>query len=180
MKTLKSALTAIRGAVQYLNDFTRITPSERRTPEWHEAMRQLQIASLAVERLSIRVPSVVFVSGHLDISDGEFVQHYQSKLVGYIEAGAHFVVGDAMGTDMLTQRFLRAKNVSSVVVFHMFDSPRNNLGFATQGGFGSDAERDLAMTQMSDVDLAWVRPGREKSGTAMNIARRTSLIPSEP
>ena len=27
-------------------------------------------------------------------------------------------------------------------------------------------------TNVSDEDLAWVRPGREKSGTAKNILRR--------
>ena len=61
----------------------------------------------------------------------------------------------------------------NVVVFHMFDNPRNNAGgFSTAGGFKNDKERDAAMTNNSDADIAWVRPGREKSGTAKNLSRR--------
>jgi hypothetical protein len=56
---------------------------------------------------------------------------------------------------------------------HMFTSPRNNLGgFPTRDGFDSDAEHDRALTEASDRDIAWVRPGRERSGTARNLARR--------
>jgi len=40
------------------------------------------------------------------------------------------------------------------------------------GGFTTDDERDAAMTMASDADIAWVRPGRKKSGTAKNLARR--------
>ena len=36
----------------------------------------------------------------------------------------------------------------------------------------SDEERDLAMSCASTDDIAWVRSGREKSGTAKNINRR--------
>lgn len=45
-------------------------------------------------------------------------------------------------------------------------------GFKTVGGFESDRVRDEAMTAASDADIAWVRPGREKSGTAKNLKRR--------
>jgi ribosomal protein S16 len=57
---------------------------------------------------------------------------------------------------------------------HMLAAPRNNTGFPTVGGFATDEERDEAMTLASDVDLAWVRQGRENSGTARNIARRVA------
>ena len=40
------------------------------------------------------------------------------------------------------------------------------------GGFGSDQERDSAMTGNTDEDIAWIRPGRERSGTAKNLMRR--------
>ena len=48
----------------------------------------------------------------------------------------------------------------------------NTGPFPTQGGFLSDLECDEAMTHASTRDIAWVRPGREASGTAANIARR--------
>jgi len=57
----------------------------------------------------------------------------------------------------------------------MFDTPRNNSGFLTKSGFKNDRERDIAMTQASTKDIAWVRKGREKSGTQDNINRRNEL-----
>ncbi|OAD24079.1 hypothetical protein THIOM_000077 [Candidatus Thiomargarita nelsonii] len=54
----------------------------------------------------------------------------------------------------------------------MFESPRNNEGFNTKGGYSSDSSRDKDMTLNSTKDIAWVRPGRESSGTARNLKRR--------
>jgi hypothetical protein len=57
----------------------------------------------------------------------------------------------------------------------MFDEPRHNVGFRTVGGFQSDVDRDFAMTQDSNIDIAWVRKGSERSGTQQNIDRRKWL-----
>jgi hypothetical protein len=65
----------------------------------------------------------------------------------------------------------------AVYVCHMFDNPRVNLGHAEIGGFKSDEDRDAYMTTHTDEDIAWVRPGREKSGTARNLERRNNLGP---
>jgi hypothetical protein len=62
--------------------------------------------------------------------------------------------------------------LTSWLVYHMFTSPRNNARFQTIGGFESDAARDERMTADSQRDIAWVRPGREKSGTQKNLDRR--------
>lgn len=115
--------------------------------------------------------ATVFVSGHLDLSEPEFLAHYQPRLEAAAAAGADFVVGDARGVDQRFQRLAAARGWR-VTVYHMFEQPRFNEGFPTVGGFGSDAERDEAMTRASQQDIAWVRPGREKSGTAKNLARR--------
>ena len=115
---------------------------------------------------------VVFVSGHLDLTAEEFEAHYAPALERYAAEGARFVVGDARGCDAMVQRWLAALAPQRVTVFHMFDQPRNNAGFPVRGGFASDDARDAAMTAASTTDLAWVRPGREKSGTAKNLARR--------
>jgi len=114
-----------------------------------------------------------FVSGHLELSPAEFADHYEPQLRAALAEGAAFVVGDARGCDALTQAFLDREGCTAVLVFHMFDAPRHNAGFPTVGGFASDADRDAAMTQRSDADIGWVRPGREKSGTARNLARRS-------
>lgn len=123
-------------------------------------------------------PTTVFVSGHLDLTEDEFQEHYVPLLTEYCSLGYHFVVGDARGADSMTQLFLENHPNKSphVMVYHMFDQPRNMLGgFNSCGGFQSDTERDTEMTIGSDIDLAWVRPGREKSGTAKNLARRKTL-----
>jgi len=114
-----------------------------------------------------------FVSGHLDLTDDEFAAHYKPRISAALASGAAFVIGDAKGCDALTQRLLAQAGCLDVRVFHMFQSPRNNCGFRTVGGFATDAERDAAMTAASDEDIAWIRPGREKSGTAKNLKRRS-------
>jgi hypothetical protein len=119
-----------------------------------------------------------FVSGHLDLTDEEFQQHYADKISEACNLGHRIVVGDAGGCDLIAQKFLYhvpSEFCDHITVYHMFDHPRNNpCGYSTIGGFQSDGERDEAMTEASDYDIAWVRPGREKSGTAQNILRRTS------
>jgi len=115
-----------------------------------------------------------FVSGHRNITEEEFVKHYEPMLWEKIcEEDACFVVGDCVGVDDMAQKYLRAMGVKEVKVYHMFEEPRHCAGFETVGGFTSDIERDSAMTDASDKDIAWVRPGCEKSGTAQNIERRT-------
>ncbi|MDZ8052601.1 MAG: hypothetical protein RMX68_029050 [Aulosira sp. ZfuVER01] len=114
---------------------------------------------------------VNFISGHLDLTQAEFDLHYRFLIDRAIEQYQSFVVGDARGADLLAQQYLFAKT-DAVVVYHMFTSPRNNVGFSTRGGFESDAERDAQMTRDSHQDIAWVRPGRERSGTQANLDRR--------
>lgn len=124
-----------------------------------------------------------FVSGHMDLTEDEFKEHYASTLERLVRAGDSVVVGDAPGADMRAQLFVDSlrlqlaeelcSNMGTITVYHMLDAPRHNpAGLPTLGGFKSDRERDAAMTAASDHDVAWVRPGREKSGTADNLRRR--------
>lgn len=116
--------------------------------------------------------TVYHISGHLDLVTDEFMTHYHEPLKAAVAEGASFVVGDAKGADALAQAWLGLHDVE-VCVFHMMVRPRHNIGnFPTRFGYQSDEERDAAMTAASDADIAWVRPGREKSGTAKNLARR--------
>lgn len=114
---------------------------------------------------------VIFVSGHLDLTADEFRQHYQEQIDTAHKSGATFIVGDAHGTDDIAQRYLKHIG-ATCVVFHMLKNPRHNAGFETRGGFVNDDERDAAMTMASDADIAWVRFGRDRSGTAANLLRR--------
>lgn len=112
-----------------------------------------------------------FISGHLSVTPEEFSTHYAPKIDQALSENASFVLGDARGADKLAQDYLLGKT-NQVVVYHMFDKPRNNAGFPTKGGFKGDDERDACMTQDSDDDIAWVRPGRQNSGTQQNLNRR--------
>ena len=114
-----------------------------------------------------------FISGHLDLSMDEFREHYAPRLDAAVAEDAAFVVGDAKGCDFMAQLYLWDARALRVQVFHMRAAPRNNVGgFPMVGGFTTDADRDSAMSAASDEDIGWVRPGRERSGTAANLARR--------
>ena len=120
-----------------------------------------------------------YISGHLKINTLEFLEHYVSKINEALRNNHKFVVGDAEGVDTIAQKYLYDLFDNSqidVTVFHMFTKPRNNAGnFKTVGGFTTNEDRDAAMTAASDYDIAWVRPGKEKSGTAKNLKRRKTL-----
>ena len=117
---------------------------------------------------------IYFISGHLSLTQEEFDTHYKSLIDEALSHNSFFVVGDAKGADTLSQNYLFDKT-DRVVVYHMFETPRYNAGFPTEDGFQSDEERDIAMTNNSDMDIAWVRKGREKSGTQKNLDRRETL-----
>lgn len=115
-----------------------------------------------------------FVSGHLDLTEEEFRKHYKWKLDQAMLWESRIVVGDARGADAMAQDYLASKEYGDVVVFHMLDEPRHLASkfWDRKGGWQSDEERDAAATRHSDTDIAWVRPGRESSGTARNLSRR--------
>jgi hypothetical protein len=132
-------------------------------------------------------PETYFVSGHLDISPEEFKEHYVEALDTALASGAHFVVGDARGTDAMAQEYLKGKT-THVTVYHQQTFPRNNKGsFPVCGGFENDGARDEAMTLASDVDIVWVRSvdsqkklygpkyRKRTSGTEKNLKRRQKL-----
>jgi hypothetical protein len=114
---------------------------------------------------------VNYISGHLDLTRTEFATHYRPAIDEALSRNEWFVVGDARGADYFAQCYLWV-HTTRVMVYHMLERPRNNVGFNTVGGFKTDAERDEQMTYNSIADIAWVRPGREDSGTQRNLDRR--------
>lgn len=137
---------------------------------------------------------IYFISGHLDLSQEEFDIHYKQKIVDAIHSTDNncFVVGDSRGADTLGQKLLAyyCKNNQAlydrVIVYHMFQKPRNNVGaFKTIGGFQCDEDRDKAMIKASSEDILWIRSPEEQkkrlgakynpyhvSGTTKNMLRR--------
>jgi hypothetical protein len=138
---------------------------------------------------------VYFLSGPLDLSLELFQQHYITPINQAIQDGSTFVLGDACGSDTMCNKYLA--NVAKckpelnlyekIVVYHMFETPRNNPGgFKTIGGFKNDEERDAKMTACSHFDILWIRSAEESkllygkkfnpnkiSGTKKNLLRRT-------
>ena len=115
-----------------------------------------------------------FVSGHMTITEEEFGIHYIPVLNRAMEDNDLIIMGDCSGTDTITMKYLKSKGYKKVIVFHMLNKARNNHGFNTMPGFTNDNQRDSAMTDASDYDIAWVRPGRKGSGTDQNLERRNN------
>ena len=124
------------------------------------------------------MPKIYFISGHRDLTPHEFLTHYLPLLnKATAERDAEFVVGDYEGADRLAQSFFCLRGFRRVVtVFHMGKEPMNleSSWFKLEGGFLDDESRDAAMTMISHEDIAWVRPGKENSGTAINLRRRAT------
>ncbi len=119
-----------------------------------------------------------FISGHRDLTQEEFNKYYLPEIERALreDENCSFVVGDYEGVDRMAQEILSILCPNKVTVYHMFEAPRNlATGLLTKGGFRSDEERDAAMTENSDLDIAFVKPGRRRSGTAQNIVRRKEI-----
>lgn len=121
---------------------------------------------------------IYFISGHRDLTQDQFDSLYVPEIskVENEDPEAKFVVGDYYGADEMAQTWLSRclEDKSRVTVYHMFDHPRIYVdpGFNSKGGFKTDVERDSAMTDISDLDIAFIGKGRWTSGTAQNILRR--------
>lgn len=116
---------------------------------------------------------VAFISGHRDVTNDEFKIHYAPLIDLAVKNKDRIVVGDYHGVDIMAQKYLDYLGYDDVIVYHMFQKPRNSVDrYPVRGGYISDEDRDSAMTRDSDYDIAWVRAGKEKSGTQQNLDRR--------
>ena len=140
-----------------------------------------------------------FCSGHTDLSIQEFKLHYVDKLNQAISDKNSFVIGNAKGADTMIFEYLLEKKVPfDCITIFVFDRYKNNnelsddyqkkYGVNTVKGFSSYAQRDAAMTEASQFDIAWVRSVEDckklyqdkyrprVSGTEQNLLRRSKLI----
>jgi hypothetical protein len=130
---------------------------------------------------------IYFISGHRDITEEEFKKNYKGLIEDAILYDKHcqFVVGDCDGADKMAMDLIAKvfthnmhKKDIPLTIYHMYDTPRNTpeVGeFRLKGGYTSDIERDSAMTNESNWDIAFVREGKFNSGTAQNLLRRFRL-----
>jgi hypothetical protein len=120
-----------------------------------------------------------FISGHGNTTFEEWELHYKPLIDKALSNDSCFILGEFRGVDIISMEYLKNKT-PKVTITHCFENPRYKVDaidlpskFWTYiGNFQSDLERDTFMTENSDEDIAWIREGREKSGTAKNIKRR--------
>lgn len=116
----------------------------------------------------------VFISGHKDVTEREFEEHYKNKIDDAIKNDYWILVGESEGLDRMAQDYLYSNDAKNVIVYHLFDTPRYNAGnYMTKGGFKKHHDKDNEMTLNSLYDIAWSR--RKGSGTEQNIKRREKI-----
>ena len=123
--------------------------------------------------------STWFISGHHDMTHSEFVEHLTPLLGSALaQPPAQFIVSDAFGADRLAQEYLAAAG-ATVRVYHTEPHPLHNAGgWPTVGPFETVEAMDIAMTEASEADIAWVRPGRADCRAGANLARRAGPVVS--
>jgi hypothetical protein len=137
-----------------------------------------------------------FISGHLDLSEEDFNEHYRQQIINAAnDPESTFVMGSAPGADSMGQKLLvelfQPNGLDRITVYHKGEQPETpaHPGVRLQGGFASHDAKDSAMTHASDIDIAYVRseeeskalygekyrPGRI-SGTQKNLERRKATL----
>lgn len=132
-----------------------------------------------------------FISGHIDVSEEEFLYFYAKPIDQAIAEGNHFVVGDAPGVDLLSQKYVvEHVGPKRITVFCRGTTPRclHCKELTVIYGFESHEAKDAAMTKNSDYDIAFVRSVEEQkalygnrfrpriSGTEKNLLRRNLFV----
>lgn len=143
-----------------------------------------------------KIIKTYFISGHRNISEENFDKYYARDLsliegkyqydkahamrnkTTYIEP--HYVLGDYEGVDTMAQNFLSyALNVDPhrITIYYMGNTPMNcaDEKYNRKFGFLTDNERDEAMTNDSDEDIAYITDETKWSGTGQNILRRYKM-----
>lgn len=119
---------------------------------------------------------IYFISGHRDLTWEEFAKWYTPLIntIYHTDKDAKFVVADCEGCDSMAQDYLVAIGATRVVTYHIRNRTKYvaNKSWTQTSEYTSDIERDTVMTKVSDCDIAFIREGREDSGTAQNILRR--------
>ena len=121
---------------------------------------------------------IYFVSGHRDLTQEEFNEHYIPLIDKVLreDIWADFVVGDWEGCDTMFIEYMSSEFHTATILIYCVEHPRIKstlyVSYCTCDNYDYC---DATMTRHSDFDIAWIRPGREDSHTAKNIKRRYNL-----
>ena len=105
------------------------------------------------------------ISGHTDLSDAEFEQHYVSQLDRALNAGHCFILGDAAGADTLALSYLlspailqRHPNLKSLIT--VYPSRKYNIPKLTSQGLSIVRPDDRAL-QVERTVVVVARKGKD-------------------
>ncbi|KAF9045382.1 hypothetical protein BJ165DRAFT_1404576 [Panaeolus papilionaceus] len=112
-------------------------------------------------------PQVAFISGHVEVGDDYFKEHYVAKIQTAVSEGHYFVIGPAPGIDTIALHFLVNEaqvDPSRITVYFAefqkkaLDQLQTNLimdGYTINTKIEgiTTAQRDEAMTRDSDYDI---------------------------
>jgi len=136
---------------------------------------------------------VFFISGHINLTQGEFDIHYKPAIDDSLKKNGRYVLGNAAGADTMALDYLLKKGVDPHnITIYFYDKYKRDLtkkytdrGIQVQMGFTSYTNRDAKMTEDSTIDILWVRPRDEAikllgseykeghmTGTERNFLRR--------
>lgn len=119
-----------------------------------------------------------FVSGHRDLTQEEFNEHYIPLIDRVLKEDiwADFIVGDWEGCDTMFIEYMSSKSLNTSILICCVEHPRIKSALSIAYCVHDNYDYcDAAMTEYSDFDIAWIRPGKEDSHTAKNIKRRYGL-----
>ena len=137
---------------------------------------------------------VVFVSGHHNLDKNAFNKYYIPKIKELIinDRNISFVVGFYSGCDNMFLEYINSNYINLNVTIYacepedyinasrfrreidnIIETSKNNISVIYKNTLD---ECDKAMTEASNMDLAFIYPDRTDSYTAKNILRRYLMI----
>lgn len=137
---------------------------------------------------------VVFVSGHHNLDKNAFNKYYIPKIKELIinDRNISFVVGFYSGCDNMFLEYINSNYINLNVTIYacepedyinasrfrreidnIIETSKNNISVIYKNTLD---ECDEAMTETSNMDLAFIYPDRTDSYTAKNILRRYLMI----
>ena len=134
---------------------------------------------------TMRTELKVFIAGSRSLS--KLSKEIKHRLDNIIERRLTVVIGDANGVDKAVQTYLSAKSYEKVLVFHMQERCRNNVGaWPIHGIAASDPKRkdfsyystkDRAMAKEADYGLMlWDGESRGTFASIVDLVRREKPV----
>lgn len=108
-------------------------------------------------------PRVAFISGHPDLAEEQFTDHYVEALESALEQQHRFVLGDAIGVDKFTLAYL----LSSEVVSKHPD---------VAGRIKVYASRAYNVPTLTALGVRVVTPDEQRAETALSGPHETAIV----